>query len=170
MSCFDSFYIYDIEIQTKQLTCNMNTYRLGDTVITDDESSSFYLIEQDDEIGYVGLIIVNGVFVHYVAKSTEESCRYITEWGFNYHTKHSNSTVRMFANLIKDNINPRLYTAEKKLHKIQQATATYEAYIKDPDSDSIFSFLEYWDNFKNGESLADVIKNIMKESDDNSKR
>ena len=161
MGCYDSFYVNAIEIQTKQLTCTLNSYRLGDTVITDDGSTNFYIIEEDPELGFVGLIVLNGIYANFTVWDTKDKCKFMIEWNFQHHFEKGNHTSRMFANLIKDSINPRLYQAEKKLSEIQQAITTHEAYLKNPESNSIFSFLKFWDNFKAGESVSCVIKNIM---------
>jgi hypothetical protein len=161
MGCYDSFYVNKVEIQTKELTCTLNSYRLGDTVITDDGTTNFYIIEEDPELGFVGLIVLNGIYASYSINKSKDGCKFFAEWCFQHHFEKGNDTSRMFANLIKDSINPRLYQAEKKLSEIQQAITTHEAYLKNPESNSIFSFLKFWDNFKAGESVSCVIKNIM---------
>lgn len=164
MGCYDSFYVNEIEIQTKQLTCTQNSYRLGDTVITDDDATNFYIIEEDPELGFVGLIVLNGIYASYSINKSKDSCKFFAKWCLEHHSLKGNDTSRMFANLIKDDINPRLYRAEKKLSEIQQVITTHEAYLKNPESNSIFSFLKFWDNFNAGESVSCVIKNIMKEN------
>jgi hypothetical protein len=161
MGAFDSFYVNNIEIQTKQLTCTQNSYMLGDTVLSDDNETDFYIIEEDPEIGWIGLIVLNQIFVNYSIGTTEETCRGFTELSFNHHKQNGNDTSRMFANVIKENINPRLYDAEQRLHWINRAIAAHEVYVANPDGDSIFSFLDFWENFKNGDSLESVIKMIM---------
>ena len=164
MGMFDSFYVNEKEIQTKELDNTLSVYTIGSVVpnmYKDGKScDSYYIIENhyQDTVNDYGLIIIKNIFIDFVIAEKSE-IKNDTELVFNFHLKRPQYTASRLTEIIKDNLYPRHKDTISLLNQVNLAIFYYEQYEKDPNGTTFFSD-DYLAKFKSGLTLYDVIKDL----------
>lgn len=150
MGMFDSFYVNDEEYQTKELDCVLDTYVLGDTVPNLGSMSSYYMI-----IGHgkkIGIIVIDNIFIHHCDPDNVDAI-------FKSYLVDSRICQDSLVRILKDK-NIRLYIKEGKLYEIYRALKDYDKFSS---NEKQFLTTNVYDKFVDGESLYDVLTEIMEE-------
>lgn len=171
MGMFDSFYVRDVEVQTKALDNNLSSFQLGDTVPNyegnfDGPTGTYYLIEDAwPSKEWYGLIIVDNIFVDAVKAQTEEEVRRITTTTFATLKARPEFVAQLLSSIVKNDLNPRLKLAELKLKRIKSIVYDYKQSLE-PETNNhrirMFSSLHpKIDEFRNGAKLEVFIDEIL---------
>ena len=171
MGMFDSFHVRGIEIQTKALDSNLQTYYLGDTVPNyegnfDGPTGTYYLIEDAwPSKEWYGLIMVDNIFVDAVKAQTKEEVSRITTATFTTFKDRPELFSQLLSAIIKTEINPKLTLANLKLNRIASIMYNYKQSLEPIDTDKklrMFSSLHpKVEQFRNGAKLDGFINEIL---------
>jgi hypothetical protein len=169
MGMFDSFYLRDgREVQTKSLDNSLHSFEIGATCPNyehnfDGPTGSYYLIEDTLQKDWVSIIIIDNVFVDYQIGTDYDQLKIQTECLFTLFKSYRNLLSGRLVDLLKNDINPKLTSAERKLQSIKSVLRTYESYLEDADFGSkrmFFTESELVEQFKTTQ-IHLIIKDLL---------
>lgn len=172
MGMFDSFYVKGQEVQTKALDNCLNVYNLGDTVPNydgnfDGPTGTYYLIEDIwPSKEWIGLIMIDNIFVDAVKSMSEEETRRITKSTFATLKDRPEFVAQLLTNIVKTELNPKLKDAERKLRHIRSVMYDYKL-SKEPEDTAakgsrlLESLHPKVKQFRQGAELGQFISDIL---------
>jgi hypothetical protein len=167
MGMFDSFYVEDVEVQTKKLDNALRSYHIGDNAPnyedgTNPPCGSYYLIEDAyPSRRWYGLIIINNVFLDAIVSDDKEQTERETKVAFEVYRSHPLLRSLKLEDVIKQ-INTNRDQLNRRLGRIHAACSEYAEFINPSPRKFRISIDHYTKRFEAGESLVDVIQDLCK--------
>lgn len=165
MGMFDSFYVDNVEVQTKKLDNALHSYYIGDNAPNYEDginppSGSYYLIEDCyPNRRWYGLIVINNVFIDAIVSDDKEQTERETKVAFEVYRSHPLLKSLKLEDVIRQ-LNADRDILNRKLRKINVACMEYNEFINPSPRSFRIGIDHYTKRFEEGETLVDVIRDL----------